>query len=79
MAEDYTPSPQELKDLMDQSPYKFEPAICVECGETIPPSTRKFNIEAGRIHEKCYKPSNLVPLVPIGCENLNTWKNSSSR
>ena len=68
--DEYTPSPQELKDLMNQSPYKSEAAVCIECGEEIPPSTRKFSVEAGRIHEDCYKPSNLVPIFPIGCEDL---------
>lgn len=70
ITDEYTPSPQELKDLMNPAPYKSEPAVCVECGKEIPPSTRTFSVEAGRIHEDCYKPSNLVPLFPIGCEDL---------
>jgi hypothetical protein len=74
--DEYTPSPEELKDLMNPTAYKPESVVCVECGKEIPPSTRSFSIEAGRIHEKCYKPSNLIPLIPIGWESIEAWRNS---
>lgn len=46
-----------------------DPIFCAECGEEILKEERKYRVEDGHIHQRCYKPSNVVFLVPIGCEN----------
>ena len=81
MAEDYTPSPYELQDLikerLDPDPYKPKTFFCAECGEKISKDEMSYRVEDERVHAKCYKPSNIIPLIPIGCENVSVWRKPS--
>ncbi len=62
--------PDEVMAMMFPEAKRVNSSVCAECGEEILPSNIKFWDGNNRIHEKCYKPSNVIPLIPIGCEDM---------